>query len=268
MPRKLYVTDERGLDDALAEIAAVNLSGALMWPWVIPYFDDWGRAEASARRIKTRIFPYFDQITVETVEAMLEAFAQAGLIQLYMDGGKRYMAIDREKWFRFQTHIHASKRTSEGSRYPAQPNSTPAEEKQPIAENRGKSRNCAETRASPSPSPSLSPTPSPSPSPPKRLITIDPRAIASRQAVKSDARNEAHLAEASLPDRALPVPDALMESLNRMKADEWSRDAPPPKKADPPLVGLGDAVSQAFSGLNDRTRNAAVQPSSVAGATA
>lgn len=119
----------------------------------------------------------------------------------------------------------------------------------------------------PSPTPNPTPVPAPNPAPnpdpipsPKRPITIDPCAIASGQAVKSDTRNgtrnEAqngtHLAEADLPK-----PCTLIESLDRMRADEWSRDAPPPKKADKPLIGLGDAVGQVFSGLNDRARKTA-----------
>ena len=257
MPRKLYVTDEMGLDDALADIAAVNLSGALMWPWIIPYFDDWGRAEASARRIKTRIFPYFDEITVDTVEAMLEAFAQAGLIRLYMDGGKRYMAIDREKWFRFQTHIHASKRTSEGSRYPALPNSVLAEAKQPSAELRGNPRNCAETlkkqpatenrgtprnsaenRASPSPSPSPSPSLSPSLSPSERLITIGAPAGASSQAIKKTTRNGTRNANQA---EAVTVASTLTEKKEEPEPESRQEAETPQEQnraVDPYLLAL------------------------------
>jgi len=178
MARKLYVTDEMGLDDALTDIAQCDLSAALMWPWVIPYLDDWGRGEANPRRIKGKIFPNFSAVSFETVEVMLQLFAQQGLINLYEVAGKRYMAVEHEKWFRFQTHIHASKRTNDGSRYPAPPSNTQNLETQATrevaevsetprycAELRDIPRYCAETRASPSPSPSPSPSLSPSPSP-------------------------------------------------------------------------------------------------------
>lgn len=167
MPRKLYITDEMGLDDALTDIAQNDLPVALMWPWIIPYLDDWGRGEASARRIKGKIFPNFPSISFEAVETMLQLFASTGLIELYEVAGKRYMAVERKKWFRFQTHIHASKRTGEGSRYPAPPSDAQkAQEEAPreIAEVRETPRVHAEKRASPSPTPSptlsLSPTPS------------------------------------------------------------------------------------------------------------
>jgi len=175
MPRKLYITDEMGLDDALTDIAQNDLSVALMWPWIIPYLDDWGRGEANARRIKGKIFPNFPAISFEVVETMLQLFASTGLIELYKVAGKRYMAVEREKWFRFQTHIHASKRTSEGSRYPAPPSDAQeTQEEAPrvyaevreapreIAEVREAPRVHAEKRASPSPSPSPSLSPSPS----------------------------------------------------------------------------------------------------------
>lgn len=171
MSRKLYITDDMGLDEALGDIEAENPAAAMLWPWLIPYFDDWGRADASARRIKGKIFPLFASITIELIEEALSLFACHGLITIYTDAeDRRLMAVPSEKWFRYQSHIHASKRTEDKSRYPApsidsrcapsDASQSPAifrEESQlsrDSAQSRETPRDIAENRASPSPSPS------------------------------------------------------------------------------------------------------------------
>lgn len=121
MARKLFVTDDMGLDDALVSIADRNPKCAMLWPWIVPYFDDWGRADANPRRLKGKIFPNFDHITIANVQEMLTEFASAGLIELYEVGGKPFMAIEREKWFAFQVQIHAAKRVKDGSKHPVPP---------------------------------------------------------------------------------------------------------------------------------------------------
>jgi hypothetical protein len=125
MARKAFVSSAIATDDRIAEIAQRNPLAALMWPLVLTDFDDWARAEASARGLKLRIFPAIDIVTEDVTEEALQLYAEFGLTVLYEDTtrkGKRCMAIDPAKWYRYQTHIQISKRgLSHESRYPMPP---------------------------------------------------------------------------------------------------------------------------------------------------
>lgn len=145
MARKVYITDDMGLDDGLVTVADTDTSIAMMWPWFIPAFDDWGRAEANARRLKGKIFPIFDHITVDTVETAILQFAKVGLIALYEVNGCRYMAIPPDKWFHFQSHIRSEKREKDESKYPPIPRDSD-KNRAPDSDNREPARECAETR--------------------------------------------------------------------------------------------------------------------------
>ncbi len=186
MPRKMYVSDEMGLDNALADVAEDDVMSALIWPWLIPYLDDWGRGDANPRRIKAKIFPMFDAITTSVIAKALDGFVGAGLLHVYTVEGKPYMSVScgADKWFEYQSHVHGSKRTQDKSRYPApgaevmprpaQSRDTNTEsregesEKEELrevpresAEAREEPRDAAQFRASPSPSLRSSPSPSP-----------------------------------------------------------------------------------------------------------
>jgi len=160
MSRKLYVSTDISIDEAIAEIADDDPLSALLWPWLLVHLDDWGRSSASARRLKGAVAPMFEAVTVEVIERALQAYAAKGLIALYEVGGHRYLAVEPEKWWRYQTHIHRSKREVDGSAIPA----PPADAFTTPAEVRGESRNVAGICASLPPSLPPSPTPSPTPS--------------------------------------------------------------------------------------------------------
>jgi len=173
MARKVFISSGMSIDPALAAIAQQDVVAALLWPWILTAFDDWGRAKDDAIQLKLQVVPGFAEITVERVEQALTLYAEAGLIRRYQVGGRRYMCIEPDKWFRYQTHIHREKRTKDDSVIPPPPvESLPAE---PVAEVRALSRDRAETReatrgfadssASPSSLPPFLPSPSPSPSP-------------------------------------------------------------------------------------------------------
>ena len=163
MSRKVYVTDDMGLDSALVNVDdyAPDATLALMWPWFVTALDDWGRAGADPRILKGQLFPLFDHITAGHIDAALAAYAEQGLIQLYEVEGRPYMAVEKEKWFRFQTHIHKEKREKDDSRIPPPPPRDPAHKNGSHAPNRGIARKPAENRASPS-TLHLPPTPPPS----------------------------------------------------------------------------------------------------------
>ncbi|MEM0138511.1 MAG: hypothetical protein QW100_02135 [Thermoplasmatales archaeon] len=111
MARKVYISSDISIDEALVEIAETAPLEALLWPWLLTAFDDWGRAEASPRRLKAKIFPGNSIVTIDVIDNALKSFAGVGLIRLYEVDGKQYMAIpDIEKWYKYQTHIRRERR--------------------------------------------------------------------------------------------------------------------------------------------------------------
>lgn len=163
MARKAYVSSDMAHDEKLIDVAAECPEAALLWPWLITHFDDWGRAEANPKRIKAQLFPMNDLVTPELIDKAISLFHQYGLLTHYEVDGKRYIAIEPEKWFKYQTHIHKSKRENDQSRFPAPP----------VADTRESSRHSASPRENrrgiaPSTLPPYhpSPTPSPPPNPP------------------------------------------------------------------------------------------------------
>lgn len=144
MARKVFVSGEMSSDDRLIDVDADCPEAVLLWPWFLTAFDDWGRAEANAKKLWAKVFPAVSVVDVNRVEEALLAFDKVGLIHLYEVGGKRYMSIDADKWFKWQTHIRKQKRTNDESKIPA-PDAS--------AQTRANARKCT-----PSPSPSLSST--------------------------------------------------------------------------------------------------------------
>lgn len=100
MARKRSVTSDMSIDERIASVAAKNPVAALMWPWFITGFDDWGRMTAIPTEIKARIFPINNLITIELIETALNLYFQEGLLVLYEVNGISYMAyLD---WFELQ----------------------------------------------------------------------------------------------------------------------------------------------------------------------
>lgn len=152
MARKVYVSSDIGQDEAIIDAWEIDPSAAVLWPWLLPLLDDWGRGSADPRRIKAAMFG-MAPIAVDQIEQALEVFDRVGLIQLYEVEGRRYLAVDEDTWFKYQTHIHKSKRDDDsGSKFPPPPRGP--------AGLRGESRDDAENRASPPPSTLTSPPPS------------------------------------------------------------------------------------------------------------
>lgn len=146
-------------DEEISEIAEVDPMAALMWPWLLTYFDDWGRAKASPREIKNSVFQANELITIDHIKKALQLYKDK-LIQLYEVGGKWYMAIPQEKWFKFQTHVRQSKREKDDSKIPPPPDDNSAQVREDAREVAENSVDARIYTPSPSPSPSLSPSPS------------------------------------------------------------------------------------------------------------
>ena len=168
MARKRFVTSDMSIDEKIASIAAENPIAALMWPWFITGFDDWGRMEAVPVKIKLSIFPAFPY-TPKDIEEAIDLYDKFGIVHKYEVDGKEYIAIEPEKYYKYQTYIRGNKREVDSSNCPAPPNppwkSTGNSEDSPATNNqRAHARTCTQTNAIernciPSPSPSPSPSP-------------------------------------------------------------------------------------------------------------
>ena len=121
MARKVFISSDISVDERVAEVALDRPDLALLWPWLLTAFDDWGRAEGHPVRLKAKVFPMMSNISPEIIADALEAFAQAGLLIRYTQHAHEYIAVPAEKWWRYQTHIHHTRRNGVFSQYPAPP---------------------------------------------------------------------------------------------------------------------------------------------------
>ena len=63
MAHKRFIMNNMGSDEDISDIAEINDMYALMWPWIVAAFDDWGRLDVSKpRQMKLDIFPMFPSI--------------------------------------------------------------------------------------------------------------------------------------------------------------------------------------------------------------
>lgn len=158
MGRKVFITSDMSSDERLIDVAAQDPLAALMWPWILTALDDWGRGEASPKRLKARVFPMNPGVTVDDIERALGLYADTGLLILYEVGGKRYMAVPSERWLRWQTHIRKVRRPGKDkmeSDFPAPPSGEDGGAHESPRDPAG------DTGAPGDPVPSPSPSPSP-----------------------------------------------------------------------------------------------------------
>lgn len=208
----MFITSDMSIDEQLSEVAEADAEAALLWPWILTFFDDWGRAPASPRRIKAAVFPSIPTVTADKVEAALQLYARVGLIVLYEVDGKRYMAVPPDKWFKYQTHIRRDKRADDsGSQCPPPPDGS-ATKREPAREDahvREGARDCAQEREG-ARSCTPSPTPSPSPSP-TNVVVVNTRAGA-----ESDEGAEEGSGEGDAPVRHLRFGPDVVEPSKRI----------------------------------------------------
>ena len=153
MGRKIYFTGDANFNEQLEDLAEIDEFAAALWPWMLTYMDDWGRGPFNLRRIKEQAFGQFPSVDQERTEEIVRLFDRVGLLSIYEAKGHAYIAIEAGKWFKYQTHIHHSKRTNDKSSYPAPYQEVfdmelKREKSRRIAENRGIARDIAENRAS------------------------------------------------------------------------------------------------------------------------
>lgn len=151
MGRKVFFTGDANFDERLEDLASEDEFAAALWPWMLTYLDDWGRAPFNIRRIKEQVFGQFPSIDHERTEQIVRRFSGVGLLAIYEAKGRLYLAVEPDKWFEYQTHIHRNKRKVDKSKCPAPDPSVfdmenQREKSRRIAENRGESRDRAEVR--------------------------------------------------------------------------------------------------------------------------
>jgi hypothetical protein len=120
MARKVFVTSDMGIDEAVFAVAEESWQAAVLWPWILTALDDWGRGRSDARRIKKTMFPDWPGITWKHVDDALRLFAKHGLLSFYGETGE-YMAADEESWRRWQTHIRWDRKGKAASKFPEPP---------------------------------------------------------------------------------------------------------------------------------------------------
>lgn len=117
------------------QVNDLPLDAALLFTWMIPHADDFGRMCGSARKIKAQVVPMRDDFSAASVERCLLEMRAAQLIDRYEVSGELYIQFPR--WEEHQSGLH--KRTK--SKIPDPPAS---EDSAPLPESPGISRNFPE----------------------------------------------------------------------------------------------------------------------------
>lgn len=180
MARKMFFSAAASTDDRIMEAADLCPDGVLLWPWLLPHLDDWGRGSGNPRVIKAAAFPALP-VDETLIESALAAFDKVGLLERYEDdAGRPVIAVNRDAWFRYQTHIRKEKRDDDGgSQWPPPPGS---------AGLRAESRNSAENRAHYASPRFASPSYASEPSYPQ-LVEVAEKIVDERAAEGYDVRN-------------------------------------------------------------------------------
>lgn len=74
------------------KVNSLSLFGRLLYTWMIPHADDFGRLPGSPIKIKALVVPMFDE-TIKDVGAALQDMHQLGIIAWYEVGGEKFIQI-------------------------------------------------------------------------------------------------------------------------------------------------------------------------------
>ena len=102
------------------KVNSLSLRSQLVWTWIFPYLDDFGRYTADPEDIKTEVFPKNKQITEKNIQDSLLEIFNIGLISIYTVDEKPYQ--EYAKFDDFQTFRADRIRNSE---YPSGDNGIP-----------------------------------------------------------------------------------------------------------------------------------------------
>lgn len=130
------------------KVNSLSLFGRLLYTWMIPHADDFGRLPGSPAKVRALVVPMADE-TVKEVEAALQEMASIGLTIWYEVDGERFLQINN-----FEEHQQGlHKRTK--SKFPEPPvdlcNFPGNSGKFPLEENRTEQKRNESTSASSAP---------------------------------------------------------------------------------------------------------------------
>lgn len=117
MARKRFVTSEISIDKNIARLTEINPMAAALWPWFITNLDDWGRMSADPIEVKLTIFPAFP-FTSDDIAEFIKLYDECNIAHYYEVDGKPYLAVDPEKWLKYQTYIRREKLEKQKAKYP------------------------------------------------------------------------------------------------------------------------------------------------------
>lgn len=156
MARKRYISTDISLSGKIEELARRSGDFAvILFTWMIPHADDWGRMEGDPAKVFYTVTPRFSTLgrTPEDVEQALQTMHEIGLLHRYKIGCTWYIQFNMDTFYEYQTYIPIAKREQDKSSYPA------PELNRKVAQNSTERREVAQNTPSPSPSPSRTPTP-------------------------------------------------------------------------------------------------------------
>ncbi len=97
----------RGQISVSPQVNDLSLKATLLFTWLIPHVDDFGRINANSRRLKSIIFPMRDDILLSDIDESLYQMADQDLIILYEAGGEVFLQMTK-----FDQHQRIDKRTA------------------------------------------------------------------------------------------------------------------------------------------------------------
>jgi hypothetical protein len=260
--RKVFVSSDMSVDERLLLVGQQQCMASLLWPWLLTALDDWGRSEAAPLRLKARVWPMYDAVSVALIDEALTLFAEVGLIERYDVAGRAYLRVPPASWWKWQTHIHRDKRADDRSRIPTPEGESAREVAREVpresAEFRAGSRSSARLRAAArdsAPSPSLSPSLSPTPATPDgqdasgERANVRPREADATAAAEMVAMGDV-AADAALSLVVTPTPLSAHPATQTAQATPPSRPpsshpASPPANVTPLRAGRPLATPQA-----------------------
>jgi hypothetical protein len=86
------------------QVNDLSLKGALLFTWIIPHVDDFGRIHADPRRIKAKVVPMRDDISSKEIASLLNEMEDKNLIVLYSVENEIYLQLT--KFEKHQSGLH------------------------------------------------------------------------------------------------------------------------------------------------------------------
>lgn len=97
----------RGQISVSPQVNDLSLKATLLFTWLIPHVDDFGRINAHPRRLKSIIFPMREDISISDIDESLYQMADQGLIILYQIDDEKFLQMTK-----FDQHQRIDKRTA------------------------------------------------------------------------------------------------------------------------------------------------------------